>query len=105
MQFLILAHDATDSDTPARRMAAREAHLALIAEYKAAGNMIVGAALLNDAGQMAGSVIMADFPSRAELDAWLKREPYILQKVWGEVQVLPCKLAPSFAHLSGAKAA
>lgn len=99
MQFLVLARDATDPGAPARRMAAREAHLALIAEYKAQGHMVIGAALLDEAGNMCGSAIMADFPSREGVDEWLKREPYISQNVWGDVQVLPCKVAPSFVHL------
>ncbi len=83
-------------------MAAREAHLAMIEHYRAQGNMIVGAALLDeDTGAMKGSAIIAHFPSRAELDAWLAKEPYLLEKVWGEVNILPCKLAPAFAHLAG----
>lgn len=97
MQFLILAYDAKDSEAPKRRLEARQAHLDLIARYKASGNMKMGAAILDEAGNMAGSCIIADFPSRAELDAWLAEEPYIAQKVWGEVTVQGCKIAPSFA--------
>ncbi len=96
MQFLILAYDAKDAGAPARRLEAREAHLALIAKYKASGNMKIGAAILDEAGNMAGSCIIADFPSRAALDAWLAEEPYILQKVWGDVTIQGCKIAPSF---------
>ena len=57
MQFLILAHDATDADALKRRMEHREAHLACIARYKAAGHMHIGAALLDGAGTMTGSAI------------------------------------------------
>ena len=99
MQFLILAYDGTDEGAPARRMQAREAHLATIAQYKAKGHMIVGAALLNDAGKMNGSAIMADFPDRKALDGWLQKDPYVVSKVWERVQVIDCKLAPSFLHL------
>ncbi|MBY0407384.1 MAG: YciI family protein [Rickettsiales bacterium] len=98
MQFLILAYDAKDSGAAQRRMDAREAHLALIAKYKASGNMKMGAAILDDAGAMKGSCIIAEFPSRAELEAWLAEEPYMLQNVWGDVQVQVCKIAPSFVH-------
>lgn len=97
MQFLILAYDNTDNDAAARRMSAREAHLATIARYKQTGNMHIGAALLNDKGQMIGSSIIAEFPSRAELDSWLKNDPYAVQKVWGDIKVIPCRIAPSFA--------
>lgn len=96
MQFLIVAHDATDPHAPARRMAAREAHLALIARYKAAGHMKMGAALLNDAGQMIGSTLIVEFEDREALEGWLKEEPYLTQNVWGKVEVTPCKIAPSF---------
>ena len=96
MQFLVLAYDAKDEGAPARRMAARDAHLAVIAGYKASGNMRMGTAILDDAGKMIGSCIIAEFPSRVELNAWLSDEPYIVQKVWDEVQVQDCKIAPSF---------
>jgi len=96
MQFLILAHDATDDDALARRMQHREAHLATIARYKAAGHMHIGAALLDDNEKMAGSVIIAEFPTRKELDAWLAEDAYVVGKVWGKVEVTQCKVAPSF---------
>ena len=96
MQFLILAHDATDADALNRRMAVREAHLAVIARYKASGNMHMGAALLDDAGKMVGSVIDADFPTRAELNAWLAEEPFVAGKVWDKIDITPCKIAPPY---------
>lgn len=96
MQFVVMAYDATDEGAPARRMAAREAHLATIARFKAAGNMKMGAALLNDAGAMIGSCIVCDFESREAMDAWLAEDPYMVQKVWGEVTITPCRIAPSF---------
>lgn len=99
MQFLILAYDARDADAPVRRLAARQAHLENIAAYKARGHMIVGAALLDDAGNMVGSVLMVDFPGRAECDAWLAADPYTVQNVWGEVRVQACRVAPAFAAL------
>jgi len=97
MQFLLLAYDATDADALNRRMAAREAHLANIADYKARGHMHMGAALLDDAGKMIGSSIISEFPDRAAFDAWLAQDPYMVNKVWDKVQVIPCKIAPSFA--------
>jgi uncharacterized protein len=98
MQFLILAHDAKDSDAPERRMNNRDAHLAVIARYKAQGHMKMGAAILDEAGKMIGSCIIADFPSRTELDAWLAEEPYIAGKVWENIQISNCRIAPSFVQ-------
>ena len=96
MQFLVLAYDAKDEGAPARRLEARQAHLDTIARYKASGNMKIGAAILDEAGKMCGSCIIADFPSREEFQSWLDNDPYTQQKVWGEVKVQECKIAPSF---------
>ena len=97
MQFLLLAYDAADENAMSRRMAARDAHMATIARYKAGGHMKMGAAILDDAGKMIGSCIICEFADRAALDAWLAEEPYILGKVWERTQVQPCKIAPAFA--------
>lgn len=59
-------------------------------------HMIMGVATLDDNGAMNGSVMVVDFPTREDFDAWLKSEPYVVQDVWREVTVLPCKIGPSF---------
>lgn len=97
MQFLILAYDATDSEAHARRMEVREAHLACVAKYKASGNMKIGAAILDEAGKMIGSVLIGEFPDRAALDVWLSEDPYATHKVWGDIRVMGCKIAPAFS--------
>lgn len=97
MQFLILAYDAIDDKAAERRMTHREAHLETIARYKSLGHMHIGAALLDEQEKMIGSVIVADFPSREALDQWLKNDPYTTGKVWSDVTVTPCRIAPSFA--------
>ncbi len=100
MQFLILAQDRTDSQAPERRARVRAAHIETLNRYHASGNMIAGAALLDERSQqMNGSAIMVDFPSRAALDAWLAEEPYITGKVWGEIKIIPCQLGVTFQHL------
>lgn len=96
MQFLILAYDATDSGALDRRMAAREAHLASIAEHKAKGHIHIGAALLDDSGKMIGSTLIVEFPSLLECEAWLSEDPYVTGKVWHDIKIQPCKIAPSF---------
>ncbi len=99
MQFIILAYDAEDDQAQERRIAAREAHIKNISDHKAKGNMIMGAALLDDDGKMIGSSITVDFPDEAALEAWLEDEPYVTGDVWEEINVLPCQVAPSFADL------
>ena len=100
MQFLILAYDATDADALNRRMAVRAAHMEMIERYKAGGHMHIGAAILDDADKMIGSTIIAEFPSRAELDAWLAEDPYVTGKVWERIEVKPCRIAPTFMKKS-----
>ena len=93
MQFLLIAHDGTDEDAKARRGAVRPAHFAGIAPMVARGELRAAGAILDDAGAMIGSVIFAEFPSRAELDAWLAREPYVTAGVWQKVEIKPFRLA------------
>ena len=92
-QYVITARDGTDPGALARRMAARPAHLANVAPLVEAGRLIAGGALLDDAGQMIGSVTIAEFPDRAALDQWLATDPYVVQGVWRTIDVQPFRLA------------
>ena len=96
MQFAIIAFDGTDEQAPARRMQNRAAHIALSDDAVTRGEQVIGAALLDDNGAMRGSVMIVDFPSRQELDAWLAKEPYVLGKVWERIEIHACKVGPSF---------
>lgn len=98
MQFLVIAYDGKDDQAQARRLRAREAHLALGDEMAAAGRHLFGTAILDDAGRMTGSMLVVDFASRAQLDAWLAAEPYVVGDVWREVEVTPCRVGPSFVR-------
>ena len=92
-QFMVLAYDGTDAEAAARRLAARPAHFAGIEPMVAKGEIVIGGAILDDAGRMVGSIVLAEFPSRAELDAWLAREPYVTGGVWRKVEVKPVRIA------------
>ena len=93
MQFVIIARDGTDPEAPNRRQAVRPAHLEGIRRFVERGNILVGGAILDEAGTMVGSVIVADFPTREELDAWLAGDPYVTDGVWQEVDVQPYRAA------------
>lgn len=95
MQFIIIGHDLPDA-LP-RRMEVRQKHIDLSTDLKAQGKMLYAVALLDDAGQMKGSMIVCDFADRAAVDEYLKVEPYVTAKVWGKIEVLPCKVGPTFA--------
>ena len=92
-QFLVLAYDATDAAAPARRQSARPGHFEGIKSMVARGEIVAGAALLGDGGGMVGSVVLTEFPSRAELDAWLDREPYVKEGVWNKIEIKPIRIA------------
>jgi len=49
--------------------------------------------MLNDDGKMIGSVMVLQFETDEELEAWKKSEPYITQKVWETVDIKPFKVA------------
>jgi len=97
MQFAVIAYDFTDRDAYGRRLAARGEHLALGDRMKGEGKLLFAAALQDDEMQkMIGSVLICDFPARADLDAWLRVEPYVVQKVWEKIEVRQCKVGPAF---------
>lgn len=96
MQFLILAKDYTDAEALSRRLAARSAHLALSDEAKTRGEQLIGAAMLNTEQQMCGSAMIVDFPSEEQLHKWLEKEPYVTGNVWENIEIIPCKVGPSF---------
>ena len=95
MQFLVVAYDGNDEDAKARRAAARPSHLAEAQELKEAGNIIVGAAILDENEEMIGSTLCVEFESRADLDEWLANDPYVTEGVWKDIAVQPIRLAVS----------
>lgn len=97
MEHFILAYDYKDKDALSRRMNVREKHIELIISLKAQGKILYGAAILDDSGQMIGSAIISNFASRAELDNYLKIEPYITGQVWETIEIKPCSVGPLFA--------
>lgn len=95
MQFLLVAHDHKKRGLQ-RRLAVREQHVKLGDQMKAEGKYLMGVALLDENNQMKGSVMVLDFPSRKELDEYLKTEPYVIHDVWEKIEILPCKVGPTF---------
>lgn len=93
MQFLLTAYDGTDSGAPERRMKVRPTHLEKIEILKKAGEFLFGGAILDDNGQMIGSMIVYEFPDRQALDEKLKDEPYIYGKVWEKITIVPFRRA------------
>ncbi|WP_406291831.1 YciI family protein [Embleya sp. NBC_00896] len=101
VQFLLIAYDGTDQDAVARRLAARQRHIELGDTMVAAGRMLFGTAILAADGRMIGSMLVLDFPTREELDAWLAIEPYMTGDVWQRLDISPCAVGPSFRGIPG----
>lgn len=74
-----------------QRMTSRPEHMAGLKVEKAAGRIIDGGAMLDAEGNMAGSIVLCRFDSRADLDAYLEREVYARQGIWGEVEILEAR--------------
>lgn len=95
MQYIVIAEDYK-KDGLKRRLAVRGDHIKLGDKLKAEGKVLYGVALLDEKEQMYGSVYIVDFPSKKDLDKWLKIEPYVTEKVWDKIEIKPCKVGPSF---------
>ncbi len=89
MQFLIIANDFRDPDALARRLQQRPAHIEGVRRMKAEGTFLDGGAMLDEEGRMVGSMVLVEFPSRAEVDAWLAADPYVTGQVWEHISVRP----------------
>lgn len=92
MEFLVIAYDGKDAGAKARRLNARPAHLDGIQVLRANGSFINGGAILDERGEMIGSTLYVDFPSREACDQWLKNDPYVTGGVWVDVEVKPIRL-------------
>ena len=94
MQFIVVAYDDTDAGALERRLAARGAHLESAKEMFESGKWLYAAGILNDDGKMIGSMIVCEFPSRSELEQWLKEEPYVTGNVWKTIDIKRAQVAP-----------
>jgi len=93
MQFLVVAKDGTDEGALERRRRTRPTHLESIQPLVDGGNVLVGGAILDEAGDMIGSMLLLEFPDPTDLDAWLAADPYVTEGVWREVEVTPFRSA------------
>jgi uncharacterized protein YciI len=88
MRYAIIARDGTDPEAKARRLAVRPVHLERVTPFVERGRVLIGGAILDDAGDMVGSVLLTDFASREEVEAWLAEDPYVTGSVWKDIEVL-----------------
>ena len=90
MRFLVLGFDDTDTEAPARRQAARAAHLDGVSALCDAGALHYAGALLDADGNMNGSMMVLEYPSEETLRTeFLANEPYVKGGVWTKIEVYP----------------
>lgn len=92
-QYLVTGYDFQDEAALDRRMAVRPQHLEGVKKLKAAGNYVIGGAMLSEEGRMVGSTMILQFETPEELNAWKDSEVYITGKVWEKVNVQLFKVA------------
>ncbi len=93
MRYIIHAYDHADADALDRRMQARPAHFEYARQLKAAGQFVLGGALLDPDGNMIGSMLLLDLETEEQLQAYLQTDPYIVQGVWEKIDVKPFRQA------------
>jgi len=95
MLYAIIAEDVTDSLE--KRLASRPAHVERLNALKNAGRLILAgphpAIDSEDPGTsgFSGSLIVAEFASRDDAQAWADQDPYIAAGVYEKVTVKPFK--------------
>lgn len=95
MLYMILGLDVPESLE--RRLAVRPEHLARIEVLRDADRLQLAGPLpavdSPDPGPagFTGSLIVAEFPSLAEAQAWADADPYVAAGVFSEIQVRPFK--------------
>lgn len=92
-QYVIIAHDGRDEAAPNRRMAARPSHLDGARKLKSEGRYVTGGAILDDNGNMKGSVMILRFETEEDFREWYANEPYITEGVWKSIEVKPFRVA------------
>jgi hypothetical protein len=84
---MVLAFDTPGEDGLARRDGARPSHGASIRQLWEDGRVVLGAGILDDAGVIRGSLVVVDYPSRQDVDAYLATEPFVTEGVWERIEV------------------
>jgi uncharacterized protein len=100
-QFVLIAYDSKEEGAYERRVRIRASHVESNTRLRKEGKILMGVAITDDNGKMIGSVVITNFPSRAEFDDWLMHEPYMMGKVWdsNNITVLGADVSPSFTDL------
>jgi uncharacterized protein len=97
MLYAIIAEDIPNSLE--RRMAVRPRHLPRVEQLVKEGRLLCGGAFpaidSMDPGPagFTGSLIVAEFPSLEDAEAWIKADPFYTEGVYAKVVVRPYRKA------------
>lgn len=95
MYYAILSEDVENSLE--KRLQARPAHLERLQELKDQGRLLLAgphpAIDAEDPGPAGfiGSLVVAEFSSRADAEAWAADDPYVTAGVYAKVDIKPFK--------------
>lgn len=89
--FMLLATDG--EDVHEARMQARPAHLARLEQLQKEGRLLTAGPnpLPENPERVSGSLIIAQFASLDEAQAWAEQDPYVDAGVYDEVLIKPFK--------------
>ncbi len=96
MLYAIVCEDVENSLK--KRKSARPAHLERLQALKAGGRLVLAgphpAVDVNDPGEagFTGSLIVAEFDSLEDAQAWADADPYVAAGVYAEVKIKPFKM-------------
>lgn len=83
MKFVIRAIDGEGKLE--KRMEVRPRHFEGMDRMKE--HLVCAGGLLDDAGNLKGSLLVMDFQSRQELDEYLGHEIYVVEHVWEQITI------------------
>lgn len=93
MQYLVIAHDGTDADAPARRQRVRAAHLEGLRPLLDRETVAVAGAILDAAGGAVGSALIVEADDEEAVRDLIEGDVYFREGVWQRFEVLPFRQA------------
>jgi len=93
MLYIVIAHDGTDPEAPARRQRVRATHLEGIRPAVDSGMLQLGGAILDDAGTMTGSVLLVEAESADAARDFIDNDIYRREGVWQRIEIHPFQRA------------
>jgi uncharacterized protein YciI len=93
MPFLVNATDYTDPEALNRRISVRNDHLEVAKKMESEGILHFGAAQMDSQNRMAGSILVYDLPTEADVRAAVESDIYWTAKVWESYTITEIRIA------------